>query len=119
VEDKTFKILAIDGGGIKGLYSSTILEHLEKKYKGNISDYFDMLCGTSTGGLIALALSLKIPTKEISDIYLKNGNKIFPKKSKISNKYNPVYWGEIHASGLNNCVQNCWYCSHFMKLIPQ
>jgi len=90
VEDKTFKILAIDGGGIKGLYSSTILEHLEKKYKGNISDYFDMLCGTSTGGLIALALSLKIPTKEISDIYLKNGNKIFPKKSKISNKYNQI-----------------------------
>ncbi len=90
MEDKTFKILAIDGGGIKGLYSSTILEHLEKKYKGNISDYFDMLCGTSTGGLIALALSLKIPTKEISDIYLKNGNKIFPKKSKISNKYNQI-----------------------------
>lgn len=81
-EKGVFKILAIDGGGVKGLYSSTILEHFEEKFGVNISDYFDMICGTSTGGLIALALSLKIPTKEISDIYLKNGSKIFPKRNK-------------------------------------
>lgn len=81
-EKGVFKILAIDGGGVKGLYSSTILEHFEEKFGVNISDYFDMICGTSTGGLIALALSLKIPTKEISEIYLKNGSKIFPKKNK-------------------------------------
>ena len=62
---KTFKILSIDGGGIKGLYSAIILEHLEeefcKKQGYSISDYFDMICGTSTGGLIALALSVKTP----------------------------------------------------------
>jgi patatin-like phospholipase/acyl hydrolase len=77
-----FKILTIDGGGIKGLYSSTILEHLEDKFECSISDYFDMICGTSTGGLIALALSLKISARRISDIYLKSGDKIFPKKNK-------------------------------------
>ena len=44
-EKKTFKILSIDGGGIKGLDSSTILEHLEEKYNCSISDHFDMLCG--------------------------------------------------------------------------
>lgn len=91
MSNQTFKILAIDGGGIKGLYSSTILEHLEEKFEGSISDYFDMICGTSTGGLIALALSLKIPTKEISNIYLKNGTKIFPKKSNFKNKYNQIF----------------------------
>lgn len=91
MSNETFKILAIDGGGVKGLYSSTVLEHLEEKFEGNISDYFDMLCGTSTGGLIALALSLKIPTKDISNIYLKNGSKIFPKKSSIKNKYNQIF----------------------------
>ena len=92
MEDKEiFKILAIDGGGIKGLYASTILEHFEGKFGDKISDYFDMICGTSTGGLIALALSLKIPTKNISEIYLKTGSKIFPKKSKIQNIYNQVF----------------------------
>ncbi len=78
-----FKILSIDGGGIKGLYSSTILEHLEKKYGGYCSDYFDMFCGTSTGGLIALGLSLKIPASEISKIYSDHGKEIFPKQNKL------------------------------------
>jgi uncharacterized protein len=79
-EGKVFKILAIDGGGIKGLYSSTILEHLEEKYNCNLSDYFDLICGTSTGGLIALALSLNIPAKEVSAMYLNKGSTIFPRR---------------------------------------
>lgn len=84
---KIFKMLCIDGGGIKGLYSSKILEHLEDKIEGNISDYFDMICGTSTGGLIALGLSLNISTPEISAIYEKNGEKIFPELGKGKSKF--------------------------------
>jgi len=80
MEGKVFKILSIDGGGIKGLYSSNILEHLEEEYDCILSDYFDLLCGTSTGGLIALALSQKIRTPLISDIYKKNGHRIFPNR---------------------------------------
>jgi patatin-like phospholipase/acyl hydrolase len=73
-----FKILSIDGGGIKGLYSATILEHLEKKH-GQLSEYFDMICGTSTGGLIALALAQKIPASVICKMYEEKGSVIFPK----------------------------------------
>ena len=91
-EKKTFKILAIDGGGIKGLYSSTILEHLEEKYNCSISDHFDLLCGTSTGGLIALALSLGIPAKTISDFYMNNGKRIFP-YNPFFNSLKQVLWG--------------------------
>ncbi len=81
--EKTFKVLTIDGGGIKGLYSSKILEHLEEKFACHLSDYFDMFCGTSTGGLIALALSLKIPASEISDFYKEEGPKIFPSFKEV------------------------------------
>ncbi|KAA6345210.1 hypothetical protein EZS27_007186 [termite gut metagenome] len=91
-EKKTFKILSIDGGGIKGLYSSTILEHLEEKYECSISDYFDMLCGTSTGGLIALALSLGIPAKTISEFYMNKGAQIFP-DLPFFNSLKQVLWG--------------------------
>jgi uncharacterized protein len=81
-EKKHFKILSIDGGGIKGLYSSIVLEHLEKEFcekEGkSISDYFDMICGTSTGGLIALALAVKTPASQIASFYKKRGNDIFP-----------------------------------------
>ncbi len=87
-----FKILSIDGGGIKGLYSSTILEHLEKKYSGSCSDYFDMMCGTSTGGLIALGLSLKIPASEISKIYSEHGKDIFPKQNKLLGLLRQTIW---------------------------
>ncbi len=74
---KEFKILSIDGGGIKGLYSSKILEHLEDQVKSPLSDYFDLISGTSTGGLIAMALSLKVPAREIVSFYKTEGPLIF------------------------------------------
>ncbi len=80
-DKKTFKILSIDGGGIKGLYSARVLQHLEEKY-GTLSDYFDMICGTSTGGLIALGLSLRIPAKDLVKFYTEKGPSIFPERRK-------------------------------------
>jgi hypothetical protein len=77
---KTFKVLSIDGGGIKGLFSARIIEHFEQKFNCNIADYFDLICGTSTGGLIALGLSLNIPVGLISNLYYKRGKKIFPQR---------------------------------------
>lgn len=91
-QKKVFKILSIDGGGIKGLYSSTIIEHLESKYNCSISDHFDMLCGTSTGGLIALALSLKIPASTLSNLYIERGSEIF-RNIPLVNTIKQVLWG--------------------------
>ncbi len=80
-ESQVFKVLSIDGGGIKGLYSSRILEHFEDKFECHIAEYFDLICGTSTGGLIALGLSLHIPVQQISDFYCKRGKEIFPQRN--------------------------------------
>lgn len=82
-EKKVFRILSIDGGGIKGLYSASILEKFEKTFNCLTSDHFDMIAGTSTGGLIALAISLKIPANKICDFYTENGQLIFPKSKKV------------------------------------
>lgn len=79
----TYKILSIDGGGIKGLYSATILKRLEQKY-GPISDYFDLICGTSTSGIIALALAAGLPCKKIIEFYRNYGPKIFPYNSRLA-----------------------------------
>lgn len=73
-----FKILSIDGGGIRGLYSAKMLEVFESRFKCRLVDYFDMICGTSTGGLIALGLALGIPAANISQFYLEKGKEIFP-----------------------------------------
>lgn len=73
-----FKILAIDGGGIRGLYSAKMLEVFEERFDTSVAKHFDMVCGTSTGGLIALAVATRHPAKEITSFYKKHGPKIFP-----------------------------------------
>lgn len=74
------KILAIDGGGIKGVYAASLLSEIERFSGANICDYFDMLAGTSTGAIIAAALSIKIPAHNILELYLNKGEEIFPKE---------------------------------------
>lgn len=79
---KPFKILCIDGGGIKGLYSAKVLSVFEETYNTSCSDHFDLICGTSTGGIIALAVSQKIPMVKVVDFYKEYGPKIFSKKNR-------------------------------------
>ncbi|TXE07904.1 patatin [Gelidibacter salicanalis] len=102
-EKKIFKILSIDGGGIKGLYSARILDKFEKKFNCKVSDHFDMICGTSTGGLIALALSSKISAKDICQFYEAKGEIIFPKHKEIKipfiGKINKGFWKQIAFGG--------------------
>lgn len=82
MSERVFKILSIDGGGIRGLYSAAILAKIEDVY-GSIHDYFDMICGTSTGGIIALALALGLPAQDVVEFYHKWGPKIFPYKHRL------------------------------------
>lgn len=110
-EEKIFKILSIDGGGIRGVYSAKILAHFEEKFNCRIADYFDMLCGTSTGGLIALGLSLKISASKIVDFYHQKGNIIFKKQNKQKAFFKQVFRGGKHTDeglkeSLNEIFEN-------------
>jgi uncharacterized protein len=92
------RILALDGGGMRGIIPARYLQLLEnrlneqRKAKGlpikPLYSYFDLIAGTSTGGLISAALTVPNPTQpalpkfnmqQIIDIYLKDGERIFPK----------------------------------------
>ncbi|KAK9067077.1 hypothetical protein SSX86_014401 [Deinandra increscens subsp. villosa] len=85
-------ILSIDGGGIRGIIPGVILEYLESELQAldgedaRLADYFDVVAGTSTGGLIATMITApnenKRPlyaAKDIVSFYLENGPKIFPR----------------------------------------
>lgn len=79
---KTFNILSIDGGGILGLYSAELLTLIEKELFKNsktFSDKFNLIAGTSTGGIIALALALGCSPAQISELYKFHGEEIFHK----------------------------------------
>lgn len=72
-----FQILSLDGGGIKGLFSAAVLANLEEDLHTNIIDHFDLIVGTSTGGIIALGLGLGMKPKQVVEFYVENGPQIF------------------------------------------
>ncbi len=73
-----FRILSLDGGGVKGTFAISFLAELEKMTGKRLVDYFDLIVGTSTGGIIALALGLEIPAEKILELYSVDGSRIFP-----------------------------------------
>jgi len=76
---KPFKILSLDGGGIRGVYTASLLLECERQLsKGKaLTSYFDMFAGTSTGGIIALGLAHGLSMQDIYDFYKEDGKRIF------------------------------------------
>lgn len=79
------RILALDGGGIRGILTLSYLKHLEDRLRARVGgdpdfrlcDYFDLIGGTSTGSIIATGLALGFPVERIQQIYYELGAKVF------------------------------------------
>lgn len=78
VDGVTFRILALDGGGIKGAFTASVLATLEDITKVSLVERFDLIAGTSTGGIIALGLGMGLSAKDILYFYRNKGKIIFP-----------------------------------------
>ena len=76
-EKKEFKLLSLDGGGIRGLFTAELLKLWEKRIDEPIGNYFDYITGTSTGGIIALGLGKGLKAAEIAELYYHGGQTIF------------------------------------------
>ncbi|KAK4478167.1 hypothetical protein RD792_017449, partial [Penstemon davidsonii] len=94
-QERYLTILSIDGGGIKGILPAVILEFLESQLQeldgegARLADYFDVIAGTSTGGLVTAMLTAPdennrplYAAKDITPFYLENCPKIFPQTNK-------------------------------------
>lgn len=77
--DRPFRILSIDGGGIRGILPAALLAKVENELTPNssIASRFDLIAGTSTGGIIAIGLALGLKAQDILDLYMKEGSRIF------------------------------------------
>ena len=71
------KILCIDGGGIMGTQPAAFLSALEEDLDHPIGEYFDLIAGTSTGGILALGLALGLSAKDLLKLYEFRGPHIF------------------------------------------
>uniref|UniRef100_A0A0D9WZK0 Patatin n=1 Tax=Leersia perrieri TaxID=77586 RepID=A0A0D9WZK0_9ORYZ len=78
VAKKGLRILSMDGGGMKGLATVQILKQIEQGTGKRIHEMFDLICGTSTGGMLAMALGIKQMTlDQCEEIYTKLGKLVF------------------------------------------
>jgi hypothetical protein len=98
---KTIKVLSIDGGGIRGIIPAIILGEMQKRLGKDLHNAFDLIAGTSTGGIIALGIGTACNSgrpyspDELVNLYVQNGPAIFrkslftPLKQFFSPKYSP------------------------------
>lgn len=113
---RNYNILSLDGGGMKGLILLTQLVKLEEMLGKPLYKHFNMISGTSTGGIVAALLSIGISAKDILDVYTHHGKSIFKKEflrfgflrpkynDKYYNKLIKYYVGDIRLADIKNNV---------------
>ncbi|MFI7167364.1 CBASS cGAMP-activated phospholipase [Rhodococcus erythropolis] len=84
VSDDRFQILALDGGGAKALFTAHVLARLEEDLGISVADSFDLVAGTSAGGIVALALGSGMRPAEIVDHFTELVSSVFPGRRRRS-----------------------------------
>ncbi|KAJ6811432.1 patatin-like protein 2 [Iris pallida] len=115
---KLVTIISIDGGGIRGIIPGTILAFLESKLQeldgvdARLADYFDVVAGTSTGGLVTAMLTAPgrgnrplFAAKEINQFYLENSPNIFPQKNGLLSLLGAVVGPKYDGKYLHSKIQ--------------
>lgn len=74
---RRFRILALSGGGFLGLYTARVLTELEQRAGEPLARRFDLIAGTSIGGILALALAYEVPMRAVLDVFIARGTTIF------------------------------------------
>lgn len=97
------KILSIDGGGIEGVFPAAFLSTIEDRLPHNIGNYFDLIVGTSTGGIIALGLGAGLHAKEILAFYEEKGPVIFG-GSRTLGGLRSLVTGRYNSESLRNTL---------------
>lgn len=77
-QTKKYRILALDGGGIRGLMTAVWLDRLEQKLGSPLKNHFDLFAGTSTGSILACGVAMGLSANSIIDLYINNASVIFP-----------------------------------------
>lgn len=87
VRSRNFRILALDGGGLRGTFTAAVLakwdDMLGKRGASHLASHFDLIAGTSTGAILAIGLALDMFPAEILEFYRQKGPQIFPKDRKL------------------------------------
>lgn len=102
---KRFQILALDGGGAKALFTAQVLARLERDLGVSIKNSFDLIAGTSAGGIIALALGAGLTPAQIVEHYEELVRTVFPAARRrpwrrLRQLTAPIYEGDALMAAL-------------------
>ncbi len=96
-----FKILCLDGGGIRGAFGAELLATFEEKLGRPLCNYFDLIAGASTGAIIAAALAAGKPAAEIADFFQTHGKDVFHPRLP----YRPRGWTKVPFPIVNKVMR--------------
>ncbi len=99
-----YRVLALDGGGIRGVFTTTILGRLEEAAPGILSRV-DLFAGTSTGGIIALGLAAGLTPDELTRLYLERGGEIFESRYGVLDHAAKLIWAEYDNRNLERILE--------------
>ncbi len=117
---RPFRVLTLDGGGMRGLYAASLLRALARLFDArfvaqepDVGKSFNLICGTSTGAILACALAAGISLTRVSELYSQHGPQIFPSPMpKKPHKKTVLYWAYRHkhapaasADTLKHCLE--------------
>jgi len=100
-----FQILSLDGGGAKALFSANVLDRFEQDHQVRIVDHFDLIAGTSAGGIIALALGAGLSPAEVSQRYRELIARVFPKRRQSRWRPNRLLRPAYSSKALREALQ--------------
>jgi uncharacterized protein len=86
----TFRILSLDGGGIRGIVAAKMLAAIEKEINQPLNEYFHLIAGTSTGSILAAAIASGHSSGDIVNLYQQKSSIIFPYKKRFSLRRIPL-----------------------------
>lgn len=108
----TFQVLSLSGGGFLGLYGLTVLAEFEKETGRPIARSFDLIAGTSVGGIIALGLAAEVPAADLKALFESHGTRIFSTRhaprgllEKIVDVLRGLFSPKYKAEGLRSALE--------------
>ncbi|MEJ0039282.1 MAG: CBASS cGAMP-activated phospholipase [Gammaproteobacteria bacterium] len=100
-----FHILALSGGGFRGLYTATVLKHLEESLGAPLANRFDLTCGTSAGGLLALGVASGMRASELQALFECDGRRIFGARSIVRRVLSKFIVAKHSSTGLRAVLE--------------
>ncbi|MDE2105376.1 MAG: patatin-like phospholipase family protein, partial [Patescibacteria group bacterium] len=102
------RLLAIDGGGIRGIIPATVIEELEQRAGKPVRELFDMIAGNSTGGIIATGLLAGIEASRLVSLYVDHGSEIFANEDRLRGALRPRYSAAPLENILHTMLGDAW-----------